>query len=156
MKIAKTASLIAAMAILTTGLSGCGFTGDIASLDMYAPSDGSQTDLVDARVRNFLLVERIDGQAVLLGTVVNSSVLNETSVSIQLVQADGSRMTLEYTIPASGKQDIGYNDGETVLVQLSESPGDLVSVFVSESAGPVTMQVPVVDGTLAEYRPFID
>jgi hypothetical protein len=92
----------------------------------------------------------------LLGTVVNSSALNETSVEIQLVQADGSRLTLDYTIPAKGKQDIGYNNGEIVLVQLTEGPGELVSVFVREDGSPVTMLVPVVDGTLAEYRPFID
>lgn len=147
---------IAVSAALIAGLSGCSLNREIASLEVYAPSDGSQVDLIDARVRNLLIVQRNDGQSVLLGTLVNASSLNSTSVELQLVDASGSRVTLNYNLGPAGKYDIGYNEGEEVLVTLSETPGELVSVFVTEGDLPMTMQVPVLDGTLAEYRPFVD
>lgn len=145
---------ITAAAALVIGLSGCSLNREIASLEVYAPSDGSQVDLIDARVRNLLIVQRTDGQSVLLGTLVNSSVLNSTSVELQLVDSSGERITLDYNLEPASKYDIGYNGGEEVLVQLAEAPGDLVSVFVTEGDLPKTMLVPVLDGTLEEYRPF--
>lgn len=145
---------ITAAAALVIGLSGCSLNREIASLEVYAPSDGSQVDLIDAKVRNLLIVQRADGQSVLLGTLVNSSVLNSTSVELQLVDASGDRITLDYNLEPASKYDIGYNGGEEVLLQLSEVPGELVSVFVTEGDLPKTMMVPVLDGTLEEYRPF--
>lgn len=147
---------VAASTALIFGLAGCSLNREIASLEVYAPSDGSQVDLIDARVRNLLIVQRNDGQAVLIGTLVNSSVLNSTSVELQLVDASGERITLNYDLEPASKYDIGYNGGEEVLLQLSERPGDLVSVFVTEGDLPKTMVVPVLDGTLAEYRQFVD
>lgn len=147
---------VAASTALIFGLAGCSLNREIASLEVYAPSDGSQVDLIDARVRNLLIVQRNDGQAVLIGTLVNSSVLNSTSVELQLVDANGERITLNYDLEPASKYDIGYNGGEEVLLQLSERPGDLVSVFVTEGDLPKTMVVPVLDGTLAEYRQFVD
>lgn len=145
---------LAISAVLISGLSGCSLNREIASLEVYAPSDGSQVDLIDARVRNLLIVHRTDGQAVLLGTLVNSSVLNSTSVELQLVDATGARVSLSYNLEPASKYDIGYNGGEEVLLQLTETPGQLVSVFVTEGELPKTMLVPVLDGTLAEYRPY--
>ena len=147
-------ALVAASTALLVSLSGCSLNHEIASLEVYAPSDGSQADLIDARIRNFLFVERADGQAVLLGTLVNSSVLSDTSVEIQFVDAAGDRVTLDYSLATQGKYDIGYNGGEVVVVDLAEAAGELVSVFVTEGDLPLTVQVPVVDGTLAEYAPF--
>lgn len=148
-------ALLAASAAVILSLSGCSLNSEIASLEVYAPSDGSQVDLVDAKVRNMLLVERADGQAVLIGTLVNSSVLADTSVEIQLTDAAGQRITLDYDLPASGKYDIGYNGGEVVVLDIEEAPGQLANVYVIEANVPKTVLVPVVDGTLAEYRPFV-
>ena len=148
-------ALLAVSAAIMLSLSGCSLNSEIASLEVYAPSDGSQVDLVDAKVRNLLLVERADGQAALIGTLVNSSVLEDTSVEIQLTDAAGQRITLDYDLPVSGKYDIGYNGGEVVLVDIEEVPGQLVSVYIIEGDVPKTVLVPVVDGTLAEYRPFV-
>lgn len=148
-------ALLAASAAIIISLSGCSLNSEIASLEVYAPSDGSQVDLVDAKVRNMLLVERADGQAVLIGTLVNSSVLADTSVELQLTDAAGQRITLDYELPASGKYDIGYNGGEVVVLDIEETPGQLASVYIMEANVPKTVLVPVVDGTLAEYRPFV-
>lgn len=149
-------ALIGAAATLLLSLSGCSLNSEIASLEVYAPSDGSQVDLEHAKARNFLLVERADGQAVLLGTLVNSSPLVDTSVNVQLVDAAGERVSLSYDLPAKGKYDIGYNEGQEVVVTLSETPGELVTVYLTEGDLPMTILVPVVDGTLAEYRPFAE
>lgn len=151
----RTKSLFVAAAVAASlALTGCSF-GAPASLIPYAPSDGTQLDLTDLRARNFLLIRGADTPALLIGSVVSTS--NESqNFSLQLFNSAGERITEQFEVAAMGKTDIGFNGNDGIIVEINALPGGLYPIFISDGGDPVELLVPVLDGTLAEYREFYE
>jgi len=42
------------------------------------------------------------------------------------------------------------------LLDIAEGPGSMHTIFVSDGINPIELDVPVLDGSLQEYRPFLD
>lgn len=153
----KPKKLVAALAAVFTifALAGCSLSREVASLDPYAPSDGVQIDLPEIKARNVLFVSDGEGNAVLIGSFINAT--QETlTAQLETMDADGKVVITEMTIDAASKFDLGYNGTEGKELTLTEIPGSMHPVYLRVTGDPAQMLVPILDGTLEEYRPFID
>ena len=155
MKAKKLIALIAAAAVAMS-LAGCSLSREVASLDPYAPSDGVQIDKGELKVRNVMFVVGDDGNAVLIGSFVNQS---EEAVSgtLETMDSNGAVVVTDFSVPAESKFDLGYNGTDGKRLYLTEIPGSMHPVFVRIAGNdPVELPTPILDGTLEEYRPFVD
>jgi len=147
---------VAVAASLLLGTAGCTFMNPIASRIDYAPSDGTQVNLEHVDARNFIYLSDGQGHAALFGSLVNRG-LDSASVKLQYTDASSKETKLAYfTLLPSQKLDFGYNGTSALNYDLGGKPGQTVTVWVS--AGSETgkeMNVPVLDGTLAEYTDLV-
>ena len=147
---------VAVAASLLLGTAGCTFMNPIASRIDYAPSDGTQASLENVDARNFIYLSDGQGHAALFGSLVNRG-LDSASVKLQYTDASSKETKLAYfTLLPSQKLDFGYNGTSALNYDLGGKPGQTVTVWVS--AGSETgkeMNVPVLDGTLAEYTDLV-
>jgi hypothetical protein len=146
---------LAAVALATVALSGCSLSRDIASLDMYAPSDGVQLDIEQLKARNVMFIKGASGNAVLIGSFVNSGT-EAIIATIQTEDASGEVVRVAFEVEAGKKFDLGYNGTEGIVLPLKGIPGSIHPVYLSGFTDPIEMNVPILDGTLAEYRPFVE
>ena len=146
---------IAATLITLLVLSGCSLSREIESLRPYAPSDGVQSEIGDLKSRNLMFIRNDAGRAVLIGTFVNSS-QNELMGSIETKDAAGDTLRFDFSIEPGGVYDLGYNGNPGIVLDVAEIAGAMRNVFISAGADPQGKLVPVLDGTLEEYRPFAE
>lgn len=155
MAIRKLAAVSIAAALML-GTSGCNFTSPVASIEAYAPSDGSQIDLENVKARNFIYVagEEFGG---LFGTLVNPSLESKT-VRIQYTDATlNEKKSISVNLLPGAALDIGYNGTAPLLVDLGSAPGKIVGIYLNEgSESGRQLNVPVLDGTLVEYQQLVD
>jgi len=146
---------LSTVVLASIALSGCSLSRDVASLDMYTPSDGVQVDLETLKVRNAMFIAGSSGNVILIGSFVNSGMENVTA-TIQTTDGNGEEVRLSFEVPAGKKIDLGYNGQDGVVMALDVLPGSMYPIFVSGASDPVEMLVPVMNGALAEYRPFVE
>ena len=146
---------IAATLITLLVLSGCSLSREIESLRHYAPSDGVQSEIGDLKSRNLMFIRNDAGRAVLIGTFVNSS-QNELMGSIETKDAAGDTLRFDFSIEPGGVYDLGYNGNPGIVLDVAEIAGAMRNVFISAGGDPQGKLVPVLDGTLEEYRPFAE
>lgn len=146
---------IAATLITLLVLSGCSLSREIESLRPYAPSDGVQSEIGELKTRNLMFIRNEAGRAILIGTFVNSS-QNELMASIETNDAAGDTVRFDFSIEPGGVFDLGYNGNPGIVLDVSEIAGSMRNVFISAGGDPEGKLVPVLDGTLGEYRPFAE
>lgn len=155
MAIRKLAAVSIAAAVML-GTSGCNFISPVASMEQYAPSDGSQIDLENVKARNFIYVagEEFGG---LFGTLVNPS-LEAQTVRIQYTDATlAEKKSISVNLLPGGVLDLGYNGTAPLLINLGSTPGAIVSIYLNEGSNSGReLNVPVLDATLPEYQPLVD
>lgn len=144
-------SVAAGAVLIMLGVSGCSFTAEQFTTTPYAPSDGIVKDLGPVLLRNILVVGRDDDTAGrLIGTVFNTS---DEPVDLS-IRAGGAPTSV--TIEGQGQfkfeDEIG-DDG--TLEGLQDIPGSLIEVDFGVAGEVATFEVPVLDGTLEEYRQFV-
>jgi hypothetical protein len=151
-RLAATA-LIATLALST---SACSLSGNVASLQPYSPSDGQQVDLESVKARNFIYLVSESGQGFLIGSLVNSAAEAKV-VKIQYVDPNSQAKTDYFVeVGAGAKLDFGYNGNPAISMPVIEVPGQTALFYFLESdTVNAQMKVPVMDGTLAEYRALI-
>jgi hypothetical protein len=142
---------------MSLSLSACSLTGNVASLDPYSPSDGQQIDLESVKARNFIYLVGESGRGFLIGSLVSTST-SDLEVKLQYVNPDTDEKTdYLFDVPAGSKVDFGYNGNPAVELPVVEMPGQTAKFFLIESGSiSGTIQVPVLDGTLAEYRMLLE
>ena len=151
--LAATALLVA----LSLTTSACSISGNVASLQPYSPSDGQQVDLDQIKARNFMYLVAESGNGYLVGSLV--SVASEDKViKIQYVDPNTQAKTDYFVeVPAGQKIDIGYNGNPAISAPVVEVPGQTAQFFFLESdTVNASMKVPILDGTLAEYRSILE
>jgi hypothetical protein len=158
----KKITSLSLLALATFSLAGCSLSNNIASLQPYAPSDGVQVDAQSLKARNVLLIQGESGKAVLIGSFVNSS-NEDLMASVQTKDAAGQDIRVEFAVKAGTKFDLGYNGTEPVSFQLTVPPkgkkavsGQVHQVAVSGGGDPYVLDVPVMDGSLEEYREYAE
>jgi len=151
----KKLTALALVALATVALSGCSLSRYVASLDPYSPSDGTQLDIETFKARNVLLIQGTSGNAILIGSFVNSG-QSDISASIQTTDSNGEPVRISFEVPAGTKFDLGYSGNEGVVMPLNAVVGSMHPIFVAGSSDPQQLLVPVMDGSLLEYREFAE
>ncbi|MHA7240820.1 hypothetical protein [Arthrobacter sp. TMS1-12-1] len=144
-------SVAAGAVLVMLGVSGCSFTSEQSTTTQYAASDGIVKDVGPVLLRNILIVGS-DGESSgrLVGTVFNTS---DQPVDLS-IRAGGA----ETRITVDGEGEFRFEDeteDDSTLEGLDDAPGSLIDVDFGVDGEEATFQVPVLDGTLAEYREFV-
>jgi hypothetical protein len=152
-RLAATALLVA----LSLTTSACSISGNVASLQPYSPSDGQQVDLDQIKARNFMYLVAESGNGYLVGSLV-SSAKEDKVIKIQYVDPNNQSKTDYFVeVPAGQKIDFGYNGNPAITLPVLERPGQTAQFYFLESdTVNASMKVPVLDGTLVEYRSLLE
>jgi hypothetical protein len=154
---------IAAGLLLSIGLTalvaGCGFN---AATNMpYTPSDGTNLDIGEGgalKIRNLVIISRTKGEGIISATLIGNTDDQLTSVSIIPDKTDGAPGAAATTAPTPPLQLGGGN----LIVLTNQAPltvrspdltaGLAASVTMTfAKAGPVTLNCPVVDGSIPPW-----
>jgi len=149
---ALTATVIASLTVL--GTTACNMASPVASLQMYAPSDGSQVDLGDLKARNLIYFVDNEGHFGFFGAFANSS-SKEIDFNLGFTDAAGEKIFQQYSVGGFQVVNIGYQDQPALKIDLGEPAGSLVEITITSDAGTEYVKVPVLDGTLPEYRDLV-
>jgi len=151
-RVAASAGLVALMAI---ALAGCNFITPQATLKPYDPSDGVSVSVGDVDVLNALILSE-DGDS---GNLVFSA-LNTGSKDVNLTvqyESGGDKVDLQVPLDAGATTDIGFgDDGQLFLEGIDTQPGGLLAVYFQYGdAQGRQLLVPVLDGSLEQYSPYL-
>jgi hypothetical protein len=126
-------------------------------LDPYSPSDGQQIDLESVKARNLIYLVGESGRGFLIGSLVSTSP-TDMQVKLQYVDPETDERTdYFFDVPAGSKVDFGYNGNPAVELPVVELPGQTAKFYLLESESiSGIIQVPVLDGTLAEYQMLLE
>ncbi|MDE2591929.1 MAG: hypothetical protein KGL41_03645 [Actinomycetales bacterium] len=144
---------IAIAAGVVLGTAGCNMISHVATNDPYAPSDGAQGHIGDLKARNFLLLQD-STKSILIGSLVNSAEA-ATKASLEYKDA-GADKTTEVNLNGYQKFDLGYNGTAALPVVTDLKPGALFKLTLRSNGEAVEISVPVLDGTLKEYKAILD
>ncbi|WP_049822561.1 hypothetical protein [Arthrobacter sp. H41] len=148
-RVQQAAAAGAVLAVL--GVTGCTANNLQATTIQYAASDGIVKDVGPVELRNILVISAEDGEpGRLLGTAINTS---DSPVQLTI---EAENETAEITIEADEKwvfEDEVDDDG--TLAGIAEIPGSLLDLTFSVESETAEFNVPVLDGTLEEYREYV-
>ncbi|BBE21336.1 hypothetical protein MN0502_02190 [Arthrobacter sp. MN05-02] len=134
--------------LLATGLAlvaGCA-TGGQDNWNSTAVGDDKSVGALD--LRSVLLVtDEEDSPARLLGTFENNG---DQPVEVRISDEDEDVTVM---VPAQGS--VGLDTVETLLRTAGDAPGARTTLTATTDAGDVDLLVPVVDGTLDPYKPYL-
>lgn len=147
---ARRAVAAAALAVLALGVTSCGAINEQATTFQYAASDGVVLNVADLEVRNLMFVAKsANDEARVIGSVINNT---DTAQTLSLKLATGS-----VSIPVPAKSVVKLEDkaNEKLLPSTGVLPGEQVKTTLSVSSSSDEVLIPVVDGTLSEYRQYV-
>lgn len=128
------------------------------TLEPYAPSDGVDVSIENVDVRNIMLIADESGENfnVVFGAVNTTEEPQDLAISFTNEGAQKARA--EFTVP-TGNTLFGNPEGEEAPVLVSIPgviPGATVDAYFQQAgADEVHHRVPVLDGTLEEYKDYV-
>lgn len=157
----------AAVTVLVAGaLSGCMLITPQQTTRSYTPSDGVNGQVGDVQIRNVLLVSGEGAVANMVGVLSNTGNSPQT-VTLQYDTTAGTEST-QLTVPANGVLSLRPNPSTQVdtqvttdakavrLTDVSVTPGALFPVgFGTGGSDPVSLRVPVLNGSLSQYSTLV-
>lgn len=149
----KLAMAAAALSVGLLALTGCGYINAQQTSEQYAASDGTRSDVGPVELRNMLIVASDENQpGRVIGAIYNSS---SKDVKVTLSGAEGSKT--EVSVKKNSYTLLNDSTDPATLSTAGGKPGSLVDIKVTEDGTNVekTVKVPVVDGTLQEYAPYL-
>jgi hypothetical protein len=149
----KLAMATAALGIGLLSVTGCGYLNAQQTTHQYSASDGTRTDLGPLQLRNFLVVsEGEDKPGRVIGAVYNSS---SNDVKLTISGAGGSQT--EVSVKKNSYTLLNESADEAILSTTGAAPGTLVEVTIREDGTNqnAKFKVPVMDGTLADYKKYL-
>ena len=149
-KMRRAASVLVAAGLLA-GLAACDAVTPQWTTHSYAPSDGVNGELEKVSVRNAFLVTDGAGRASLVVGLVNTDT-SPRPVQVQYTSGGTPRIAT-VNVPAGQLLSVGPGRQSTItLTGLTARAGSLVPIGMSSGGPFVTLQVPVLDNQLPEYR----
>ncbi|UUL77953.1 hypothetical protein NG819_21295 [Pseudarthrobacter sp. Fe7] len=148
-KLALTAAALGA-SLLT---AGCGYITPQQTSHQYSASDGIRADLGPLQLRNMLIVSTGENEpGRLIGAVYNSS-----SKDVKLTVNGAKGAQTQVSVKANSYTILNDKSDAAILSTTGGKPGSLVDVKISENGTNVsnTVQVPVLDATLNEYKEYV-
>ena len=156
---ARTAAALLLSLGLAGGAAGCGF--DAQLLKAYHPADGPNIDVGEdgsLKVRNLQVVSRTEGEGFISATIVSTATdrLTGLTVAPQTLQGvAGPAVQAELPAPIEIGGPILVLTDKQPLITVSAPEllaGSSASIVMSfEKAGQVSLNAPVVDGTVAPW-----
>ncbi|WP_309080828.1 hypothetical protein [Zhihengliuella sp.] len=139
-----------ALGLVALSATGCGAINDQATATEYAASDGVNFTAGDVEVRNLMLVTTgANAETRVLANVINGS---DQSAELEL-GINGSSVTIE--IPADTTVPLSEDDHKATVPAAGAIPGSMIPVDVTVGSESTEQSVPVIDGTLEEYRQYL-
>ncbi len=154
----RIASTVAVAAAIVLGATGCSLVAPIATATPYGPSDGVNVDAGPVDVRNIMLVadESGDNFNVVFGAVNRSG--EPQDLTITFMGSGSQQASADFEVP-TGNTLFGDPEGEETPVLVSidglEVGATIEAYFQVAGAAEVPYKVPVLDGTLEEYRKYV-
>ncbi|MFW0155889.1 hypothetical protein ACN08X_07610 [Rothia sp. P6271] len=138
-----------ALAALTT--TGCGYIYTQPTTFQYSPSDGVSANVGDIAVRNIMVIaESADADGRVLGTILNNG-KEDATVTINFPAGAEN-----ITVPAGKEIRLEDESHKLIIDPAGANPGlMLLDVKVSSNGHSEPVNIPVLDGTLPEYKPFV-
>ncbi len=157
MKTRRIASSIALAAAIALGATGCSMIAPQGTTHPYAPSDGIDVTIEQVALRNLLLVADESGDNF---NVVFAGVNNTTDdLVVSMTFAHDSTEARADFLLVPGLSSFGNPEGEIAptLVSLPGlKAGATVEVYFEVAGGgEAKYEVPVLDGTLSEYKDYV-
>ena len=147
---ARRAVAAAALAVLALGVTSCGAINQQATTMQYAASDGIVVNVADLEVRNLMFVSKgANDEARAIGSIINNTAAAQT---LTLKTATGSATV---SVPAKTVVKLEDDANKTTLPALGVLPGEQATTTISVGSSSDEVQVPIVDGTLEEYRQYV-
>ena len=147
-------SLIAAIGIGAMAFTGCSAINEQSTTRVYSASDGVRLDLGQLELRNVLIVsEAADAPGRVAGTFYNQS---DSDITLTISGAAGSQT--EIVVKPGTPTVLGTTGDEHILNTVASAPGALEAVELrlsGASSETASLNVPVMDGTLQEYKNLI-
>ncbi|WP_394940742.1 hypothetical protein [Psychromicrobium sp. YIM B11713] len=147
-------SVIGGSLLGVSALSGCGYIAPQQTTVVYSASDGIRQDLGSIELRNILLVSGgVDKPGRVIGAVFNTS---KSDIKVTFNGAKGSQT--EFTVKPGTPYYLNEASDASILSSVSEAPGSLETVKVSQNGSgqaSAELKIPVLDGTLEEYKPYL-
>lgn len=153
----KRASATVALASALLASTGCGYIYKQPTTIVYSASDGQMTNLTKdnkqvVQFRNIMVIssgEKAPGRV--LGTILNQS-QDQATVTFSFPTE-----TLTVQVPAGKEIRLEDDANKLILKSTGANPGLTLSTKVSSnvSSEPSTFNVPVLDGTIKDYAPYL-
>jgi len=152
----RRAFLVATIGLLTVlGTSACNMLSPVASLKVYSPSDGTNGDLGMVKARNIIYFSDGKGNGALYGAFANSS-SNTQDFALKLEGAANGPTYRQFLVKGYQVLNFGYQNQPALKIALKGKPGDLTTVLLYSDTGSVRLNVPILDGTLPQYKDIVD
>lgn len=157
MKTSRIASSLALAAALALGATGCSLIAPQGTLKPYAPSDGINVTIDNVAVRNMMLIVDESGENFnVVFTGVNNTTDNKL---VRITFVDGSSEASADFDLAPGLNAFGNPKGDVAPTLVSIpglKAGNMVQAYFEVAGGgDEKYEVPVLDGTLPEYRDYV-
>ncbi|SEC80778.1 hypothetical protein [Arthrobacter woluwensis] len=136
---------------LLAATTACSATSAQQTTHQYAASDGVNAQFGDIKVRNVMLVsdgEKNPGR--LLGSIFNGS---KQDVTVTVNGAEGSQTQVR--VKANDEVSLNEKSDAAILSTTGGAPGSLVSLQFSGEGKTDDVKVPVLDGTIKEYKQYL-
>jgi hypothetical protein len=154
-RVVSTLALAGALAFSATG---CSLVAPVATDKVYAQSDGVNADVESLDVRNLMLISGQAGDPYnVVFTAVNTK-NSELPLTMSFVSDDGDTETASTQVkPGSTLYGQPSDEQDMLVVDLGDQHiGTTVTAYLETSTGKtVKTEVPVLDGTLNEYKDYV-
>ncbi|MEA5456476.1 hypothetical protein SPF06_17230 [Sinomonas sp. JGH33] len=157
---AMRAALAAALGVGLLTATGCGYINPQQTSIQYSASDGVRADVGTVQLRNVLIASSgkagsastpsADAPGRLLGSLYNTS-----GQDASVVLSTPSSGSVRVDIPKNGTLHLEQNPNPVTFSHVGGLPGSLVDVKVTVDGKTQEVQIPVLDGTLDQYRQYI-
>ncbi|WP_207345283.1 hypothetical protein [Arthrobacter sp. E3] len=153
-KRAQRLSLIAAIGIGAMTFTGCSATNPQSTTMEVAVSDGVNLNLGSLELRNVLVISKAEGSpGRVLGTFYNKA---DSDITLTISGAQGSQT--EITVKPSMPLVLNGESDKAILSTMGAAPGAVETLELRSSGAAsetATLEVPVLDGTLSEYKNMV-
>ena len=142
-------------ALVAIALAGCNFFTPQSTLVPYDPSDGVSTRVGDVDVLNAVVISEDGVNGNLMFSALNSGT-DDVDLTVQY-ESDGEKVTLDVPVDAGTTGEFGFGEGgQLFLAGIDTPPGGLLPIYFQY--GDVQgrqLLVPVLDGAVEQYAPFL-
>ncbi len=151
-KRAQRLSLIAAIGVGAMAFTGCSAINQQSTTLVYSASDGVRLDMGPLELRNVLIVSEAAGSAgSFTGTFYNTS---DSDITLTVNGDQGSQT--EITVAPGVPTVLNSKADRSTLSTVAEGPGSYSMLELTSSTGETaSLKVPILDGTLAEYKDLL-